>query len=351
MNEENIKQQFRILFNKLLKNAKIDAKLDYCFYCEKKITSFCNSHTIPKFVLKNVSKTGMIYNSNHYLPLGKENLIDEENGVNNAGIFRLICRNCDSKLFQDYENIQNIKLEPTNKMMAEIALKNIFHEIYKKNFETQFQKKLCELYSNNYNVTESAKSYILVNELNLNELKHDAKRFKTIIEKNLKSGLKLIFWHKCNYIVPIAFQGPICLYCDLNGRIINNIYDYSPTNFMQYIHICVFPLESESIIMVFRHKDDTQYKGFEKQFAKLSLEQKLNLISYIIVEYSDDFFVSKEAKEELINNSNMENTTLDNTNILSFSQEEFEAKCDIRKTALKNYIDFPNILSENWQKK
>lgn len=98
-----MEQQIKRKLNKILKESRLEAKLDYCVYCNQEVSSFCNSHTIPKFILKKIDDSGMIYNSNFYTTMGLANLVKTENGVNETGTFQMICRDCDSKIFQDYE--------------------------------------------------------------------------------------------------------------------------------------------------------------------------------------------------------------------------------------------------------
>ena len=334
--------------NKILKEVRLEAKLDHCVYCNKKTSSFCKSHTIPKFILKKIDDKGMIYNSYFYTTLGLMDLIKKEDGITEAGTFRLICRDCDNIIFEDYEDENNILQLPTNKMMAEMALKNILKLWYKRNYEICLYKKIQKLlpFSPSYFI---ATHHNEINDLDLKELKTDFKKFKTIIEKNLKSGMRLVFWHKCDYIVPLAFQGPICLYGDLKGNIINDIYNYSQELVMQYIHICVFPLEQNSIIMVFYHKDDTNYRLFEKQFNKLTLDKKLQLISFIIVNYSEDFLISKKANEKIINNPTISTTTENNNNILASNYYDLKFQENQKLHELENYEDFPNLLNETYK--
>lgn len=161
--------------------------------------------------------------------------------------------------------------------------------------------------------------------------------------------MRLVFWYKCDYTVPLAFKGPICLYGDLNGHIINDIYNYSPMLFMQYIHICVFPLEQSSIVMVFYHKDDTNYRAFERQFNRLTLDKKLQLISFIIVNYSEDFFISKKANEEIINNPIINITTENNSNISASSYDDLKFQEKQKLHELENYEKFPNLLNETYK--
>ena len=63
--------------------------------------------------------------------------MDTENGVNKAGTFHLICNDCDSKIFSDYENPDNYSNQPTPKMIAQMALKNSLKSISKRLFEIE----------------------------------------------------------------------------------------------------------------------------------------------------------------------------------------------------------------------
>ena len=65
MNENDIKRKM----NDMRRKAQEISKLDHCLICKKKITSFCNSHSLPQFVLKKIANNGMIYNSNIFFGL------------------------------------------------------------------------------------------------------------------------------------------------------------------------------------------------------------------------------------------------------------------------------------------
>ena len=92
--------------NKMIKDSRNQAKQSKCYYCGKDCDSFCNSHTLPAFCLRNIAQNGKVFYSNTILDLP---LLKDDKGVNEAGTFHLICRDCDSKVFQDYENPDNYK--------------------------------------------------------------------------------------------------------------------------------------------------------------------------------------------------------------------------------------------------
>lgn len=100
-------------------------------------SSICLSHSIPQHSLKNISLNGKIHNLNKLINF---KIKEEEQGTKNAGTFRLICRNCDSFAFREYENFANhtdhlissMNTTDTQKILNEIAMKDYLTIIYKK---------------------------------------------------------------------------------------------------------------------------------------------------------------------------------------------------------------------------
>ena len=66
-------------------------------------------------------------------------------GIKKSGTFHFICRECDALYFQDYENKEALLNDPTDKMLAEIALKSMLQMLSKRNEEIAlfdiFQKR------------------------------------------------------------------------------------------------------------------------------------------------------------------------------------------------------------------
>ena len=44
--------------NDIVKKSRAAAKRDTCHYCGKQVDSFCNSHSVPAFCLRNISVDG-----------------------------------------------------------------------------------------------------------------------------------------------------------------------------------------------------------------------------------------------------------------------------------------------------
>lgn len=60
----------------IVKESKRTAKMESCPICGKIQTSFCNSHSIPQFVLQNIACNGMLlqlytFSSNIWMPVSE----------------------------------------------------------------------------------------------------------------------------------------------------------------------------------------------------------------------------------------------------------------------------------------
>ena len=135
--------------SKIKKIAQENAKLNKCYYCKKENIQYCNSHSIPKFALKNISINGELLYTNKLIKLPFEK---EEKGLNEAGTFKIICRDCDSYIFKDYENAENYLTVPTPKMLAEISLKNYLKIISKRLVEIEMYDQAYSLTTNPFNI-------------------------------------------------------------------------------------------------------------------------------------------------------------------------------------------------------
>ena len=191
--------------NQHIKEARQVAKRDDCYFCGKRVTSFCNSHSIPRFCLENIAINGDVLTLNAIVG---NPLVDAEIGVNKAGTFRLICNECDSKIFADYENPDNYSNQPTPKMIAQMALKNSLKSISKRLVEIELFKIIGKEtdVSRMFSLTKN-----IVNEMDLKEYEESYKKAKKALEKNSSSDYYVCYYEKLNYVVPVAFQGSLAL--------------------------------------------------------------------------------------------------------------------------------------------
>ena len=329
---------------KLLSTARASSKGDQCFYCGKNVSSFCNSHTIPAFCLKNISVDGKVFYFNKFMEIP---FMDFDKGIKQAGTFNIICRECDSVIFHEYEDPSNYAIKPTSRMLAQIAMKNYLKAISKRlNEHAIFDIKKQNPLLLNSGLIESYQS---IQNLDLNEYKNNFKKAKKLSFKNWDNEYYLFCYEKLNYVVPIAFQSTIALIIDLDKQIVNDIYYQNIKYRIEDFHICIFPLQDTSIVMMFVDKNYKRYRNFYKKFRKLPLQERLSIINYIIFLYSEDMFLSKALPENIYNNDNLINIARQTT--IAVSNTPFSNAIEAAKEAydLNKHNTIPNLLSQKYK--
>lgn len=329
--------------NRILAQSRKRAKQDKCMYCNEDKSSFCNSHSVPAFCLKNIASEGYLYYSNTLIDVA---LLDSEKGVKNAGTFQLICRDCDSKIFQEYEDPKNYEKETTPKMLAQIAMKNYLRSIGKRlNEYAMFDIAL----EKNPSVDEITRYIHIIQKMDLLEYKNGFEKAKRLSKKDWKDEYYQFYYEKLDYVVPLAFQGSISLVVDLDGRIVNDIYNEDINYKIQDLHICIFPLKESTIVTMFIDSNNKRYRNFYKKFNKLSHEDKLALVNYLIFLYSEDVFISKNIPQHILKDSKLIEVSKQSS--IAFSSTFF---VDVTEASKKVYDlskrdEIPNLLSEKYK--
>ena len=332
--------QTRKILSDFRRKSQISAKQTKCLICGKDTSSFCNSHSVPRFVLHNVAKDGKVINAAYALEL---DFVDQADGIKRSGTFYLICNECDRLLFADYENELSLLELPGNLLLAEIDVKDALLQISKRHYEIE----LYSLLQKEYNRYENKELLDTIHELDLRDYMFDYRRAKKIINKRLKSGYIITYTTLLPYVVPIAAQTGITLIRDLNGNIVNDIYDTSPTARMQTLHICIFPLSSSTRVIIFHHRDDRNYIHFDTQFSRLDSAEKLRLVNYLLFEYSENYFASPTIKNVLSTDENLKRLCEKNGDLPNLGFVNLE---DIEKEPDTIPIEkVPNFLSVNFK--
>lgn len=341
--DENIIET-RKQFSKLINKSKQQAKKSECLWCGKKITRFCNSHSLPQCILRNIDTDGKIdyFNSMVNLPL-----INSDKGINEAGTFKLLCKECDGKIFQDYENLESLCVRPSESILEEIAMKNVLMMLNKRYIEIQLYNNMQSQYNMPYPYEVKQE----VNSLDEKDFWWDFVRIRKMVKLSdeKKSKFKLFYWRKLDYIIPIAFQGLVTLYGDLDGKMVTDVYNTSEDLIVKHMHICMFPLETSSVVFAFYHEDDEEYDNFASQFDKLDDEEKLTVISYIVYEYCEDMFFAKKFPHQTWMINKLKETFSDISEIWAFNKEHAEHQKKLQLNRLKNRDkNFPCILFEKY---
>lgn len=270
------------------------AKADKCYYCKKSVSSFCNSHSVPKFCLRRIATAGIVLSAGKPLNIP---FIDGEEGLQKAGTFRLICKKCDGRIFQKYENRDAYTNTPTGQIIAQIAMKNILQLISKRRYAIAQNRVLADIDIEHYLLVEDDTDWIA--NLDLAEYEHAFFHAKVGSLGKHDKYYRLLFSRILNYVVPLAAQAGITLVCDLQGHVINDIYNTDNRYRTEMIHIAILPLESTSIVMAFVDSRDKRYNSFARQLKSLALDDQLLVLLYIVIAYSENVFYSK-ALESLL---------------------------------------------------
>ena len=259
-------------FNKLRKDIQRQIKPNECILCGKPITSCCNSHSVPRMVLKNIADNGKVLQIAACLKL-EFDIFDIEKGVNNSGTFFYICNECDGTYFKQYESETALLKTPNDTIMAQIALKSSLQQLSK-------HKYVSQLFERAVPNQEYATVVSKVQELDINEYAKDVVFYKDIInKKKKKQQFQLVCWYLLPYKVPIATQAVMAIIEDRQGKKLNDVYNYSPDNRMKNLHICVFPLKQKTAVFAFYHKKDSILHSLNKDFNKSSRTENLSYLN------------------------------------------------------------------------
>lgn len=326
-----------------------------CLYCGKKVSSLCNSHTIPRYCLENIGINGEVTgpNSIYKLPkmgvsIGKECL-----GLNESGTFSLICRECDSKIFQEYENPQNylIGKKPTKTMMAQIAVKNYLKLISKRRIENALNdfnlNKLQSGECQNKILLIEALERKKIDAIDLSSYTMEYEKAKKYLEEGKGNGYYLFYYRLLNYVVPITIQTALAISIDFNGEIVNDLFNKNSSYELKDLHLCVFPQKTTTAVFMFLDEGDVRYRKFRKQFNKLGEEEKLAAINYLVFLYSEDYFLAKNIKERVDLDSF--NEIANTTPIMWSSTPFFKTTMLSEKFDLSKWSSIPNLLSEEYK--
>lgn len=328
--------------NKMLSEARKKAKPPKCILCGKEQSSFCNSHSVPQMCLRPIADKGKVLHAP--LAMGFDiGVVDLDGGVNKSGTFNYICRECDAKFFQDYENPDNIIQPPTDKILAEIAVKNMLLQLNKRDIELE----LLDIKQQELGIYKNPDKLSELKTLDQKEYQEEVLFHQDIANNNKEGGYQILFWEVLPYKVPIATQSAMVLPYDMEGDILNDVGNMDKSVRMQYVHIAVLPLEEKSVVLAFYHKRDKIYRRLRHQINTTSREKVLQYINYLIFEHTENIYFSKTIEEELKNNKMIEKVSQEANGLPTFGHLSVDNMFGMDYEAVKPE-DIPNFLDESW---
>lgn len=337
--------EFKKFHSRVAKESREKAKLNVCPICGEEQTSFCNSHSIPQFVLNNISENGKLLQFSSVAAedfLIENRVFDAEKGAKNSCTFQFICRDCDSKVFTEYEDVYNLSRIPSNKMMAEIELKNTLQMLSKRRYEQPFYE-IIENTVENFNRGPLAE----IQEDDIGDYTIEFKRALRTVNGLQPAKYKLLYWKKYPYKMPIACQTLISLRETINGAPVNNVHNPDKNYHLEDMNLCVYPLKKETVVMIFHlEKYENRYRKFRDEFLRLSEKQKLQYISYLMFAYTENFVMAPNIDHTILKNENLRLLAREVNGIpnMGLVPEIFE-NSDYRPISWKK---IPNILEKKY---
>ena len=281
--------------------AERAAKADKCILCGKTVSSFCKSHSIPQMVLKSIANNGMLLTMEQFFGMP---IIDETKGVGTAGVFYLICEECDSARFQSYESYRILDEHITDTMMAQIAMKNTLQMLYKRAVERELYKILVFDKMANMDLDK----YNQINAYDCRDFMEELEISKRLLEIEGDTNEYRIMFHKVlPYMVPMAFQGLMSPYKDLDGRIINNKYASDPSLRISLLHLLVFPYEGKSLILAFYHRrNNDKYRRMTRTLKSILMSCATRYLCYRIIADTENYYLSPTMRQVIEENDSIE---------------------------------------------
>lgn len=268
--------------------------VDTCVICKKKMSSECNSHVVPQFILRNIAESGKVAYGTSFSNV-TINGMNKETGINNAHTFRLICKSCDNSLFKDYEKNENLlnfdKLNVLlrNRILCEMAIKTRLSHISMK-YKQMVAK---DMVTGGKLAEKERNGEILFGErVDMDDHFEMISKFINNIHYN-QNPFHILFNEVLDYKASIATQTIISYNYDLLGNQIFDPYDVRVDNICNFFYLMIFPFKDKTRIMFYIEKEKmNNVNGLIEQFNKLSFEQKLHFLFISLVIHSEQFYLS-----------------------------------------------------------
>ena len=228
-------------------------------------------------------------------------------------------------------------------MLAEIALKNMLMMISKRNEE----RALFDIVQDRTGRLGNKRLLDAIKDMDIKEFMDEINLYKDIIHKKEVGKFRVLYWKVLPYNVPMAVQTPMSIYKDMDGNEVNDVYSKNPHYRIQYLHLCVFPIEQVTVVLLFHHIRDKNYRSIRHWLNSVSDDKRLQYINYLIFAYTENYFISKTIKETLEKNNDLiklsqESNGLPHLGLLN--QEEYYLN-EYHPVTMES---IPNFLSEEY---
>lgn len=306
--------------SKIKKEANKYTKGTNCALCGKECTSFCNSHTIPRFVIKNIAQNGKVYipsmTVNNIDLTTRIKLFKSNPGIEETLTFDSICRECDNEVFSCVENEEVLEKEFDSKVLNLYALKILLHSQYTKTRDAN----LINVAGEKHNISDVVNLISMPWVFDMIEATREIEDYKSAMKNNTYIKHKVIIDKIIDKKTNFCCTTELTLPFSYNGKRINDLcgVDSYATRFGG-IYTLVLPMKNNKtrVVMYYRRKY-SNYDTLREEFWKMNLVEQLQAISNLLLIYTEEFVYNdnvleniKSAKDiivgDAINNQNVNN--------------------------------------------
>lgn len=330
-------KRYSKLIDEFNKGVHKSARQDRCIICDREMTSACNSHVVPQFVLKEIADGGEVAYGYIFSKRDVQGC-EKITGIKNAHTFRLICKNCDRTLFTDYENPNNIldfdslPSELKTKMLREMSLKAHLSHI-----QTKYNRLITKDI-----VTGGAVSR-LEKEGKLSPERIDLIEHLEYIENINNASYKVLFNKQLDYNVGFATQTLFYYVYDMKGHKLFNIHDLKTNEKISPFYLSIIPLKGTTRILFFVDKEiDEKANRLVNQFNELTEEEKFKFVFVSLIVFDQEFYVNPSIAKNIVKNDKKL------VRLYTCTDQYLYWPIDNRKK-IKNFRKYHNYLADNME--
>ena len=280
------------------------SRVENCVLCGKKISSACNSHVVPQFILKQIAENGRV-SYGHGLHKREIGGLERTTGIKNAYPFRLICNDCDRELFKNYENPDNLyrydelDINTQKKILCEMAIKAHLSHINMK-FRTMVMQDMIT--GGKLGMMEQEGKAVFFQRIDIIEHERYVRKLRKTIKTN-KNPFVMVFDKVLDYKTKIATQTIINYNFDLNGEMV-----FDPTlmlndNESRYFYLMILPLIDKTRILFYIEKEHFHnVENIVEQFNDLTEEEKIHFLFISLIIHDQQFYMSPSLMEYIRKN-------------------------------------------------
>lgn len=171
--------------------------------------------------------------------------------------------------------------------------------IYKRNFEIELYKLTNE--SLPYDISEIGINW---KKWDIRDYRKRLDVYKNIITNDEKKSFNIIYKKILPYQTKIAAQSAIAVK-EYNNRQINDVFSINEATDIQLIHICVFPLNNQTLLLLFYHKADKKYRNMMHDFNSHNEQYKMDMFNYLIFANIENFYFNPSIDSIFVENDKL----------------------------------------------